>query len=91
MDDGQLGGMQAIREAFKQLQGSHPEVLSKLSAALSANRGQGFGAPKVEAALREAAVSLIPTDKDAAETLFALAELLAEVSRSNVNPRHEDK
>lgn len=76
------GGMEAVREAFKTLQGSHPEVLAKLSAALTESRGRGSGTPKVTAALRDAAVSLAPTDKESARILFTLAELLAEVSRS---------
>ena len=77
------GGLEAVREAFKTLQGSHPEALAKLSAALKASRGKGSGAPSVSAALRDAAASLAPTDTDAARILFTLAELLAEVSRSS--------
>ena len=74
------GGLEAVREAFKTLQGSHPEALAKLSAALAASRGQGSSAPNVTAALRDAAMSLGTTDKDAARILLTLAELLAEVS-----------
>lgn len=80
------GGIEAVREAFKTLQGSHPELLANLSAALTANRGKASEAPKVTAALRDAAVSLAPTDKDAARILFTLAELLAEVSREKQTP-----
>jgi hypothetical protein len=76
------GGLEAVREAFKTLQGSHPEALAKLAAALTASRGQGSGAPNVTSALRNAAVSLAPTDADGARILFTLAELLAEVSHS---------
>jgi hypothetical protein len=76
------GGLEAVRDAFKTLQGSHPEVLAKLSAALSASRSQPSGAPQVTVALRDAAALLSVTDEDAARILFTLAELLAEVSRS---------
>ena len=76
------GGLEAVRDAFKTLQSSHPEVLAKLAAALSASRDQGSGATQVTVALRDAAVSLSATDEDAARILLTLAELLAEVSRS---------
>jgi hypothetical protein len=72
---------EVIHEAFKSLQGSHPEVLARISSAIELARGQDSEIQNVEAAFREAAIALVPTDKGAAKTLFTVAETLAEISQ----------
>jgi hypothetical protein len=72
--------MGVIREAFVALQGSHPEVLARISSAIKAASGQDSNVALVEAAFRDAALALVPTDKSAAGTLFKVAETLAEIS-----------
>jgi len=84
MDDQQHEGMEAIREAFKALGVSHSVALAKLDAALKSGRRPNSKVPHVEAALRNGAVSLVPLDKVAAETLFTLAEMLKQAQRGTL-------
>lgn len=69
-----------IREAFAALQTSHPEVLARISSAIDAARGRDSNASSIEAAFRDAAKALVLTDPGAAQTLFTVAETLAEIS-----------
>lgn len=61
-----------LREAFKALHGSHPEVMTKIAATVAAARGQPSQVPIVEAAFRDAGKALMATDKDAAQALFTV-------------------
>jgi hypothetical protein len=54
-------------------------------AAVESSRGNESPLPAVEAVFREAARALLPTDRDAAETLFTFAEVLG--ARSNYAAR----
>jgi hypothetical protein len=71
---------EVIRAAFAALQGSHPEVLARISSALDAARREDSNASTIEAAFRDAAKVLLATDAGAAQTLFTVAETLAEIS-----------
>ena len=71
-------GLEILRDAFVALSESHPELVAKLSAVMESSRGERSALPVVEAGFREAARALLPTDRDAAETLFVLAEVLAQ-------------
>jgi len=72
--------IEVIREAFVALQGSHPEVLARISAAIEIARGHDSELQEIEAVFRDAAKALVPSDKAAAQTLFKVAETLAEIS-----------
>ena len=72
--------MRVLREAFTALHGSHPEVMAKIADVIEAARGHESPIPIVEAAFRDAGKALLPTDRDAAQTLFRVAETLAEIS-----------
>ena len=74
----------AIRDALAALQDSHPDVLVKVAAAVRAAKGRNFKLPELEAAFREAAATVVPSDKSAAETLFTMAELLAQIPREKL-------
>ena len=80
-DDEVPDPIEILREAFTTLDGKHPELVAKIAQAMQSSRGQDSQLPAVEAAFREAAVSLVPVDKDAAETLFTIAEVLAQIPR----------
>jgi len=67
----------AIYEALDALNQTQPALILEIVAAIHA---PGRGRKKianVEAATRKAATVFMPTDPDAARTLFTLAELLA--------------
>jgi predicted transcriptional regulator len=72
---------EVIREAFKTLQGSHPDVLARISSVIESTRGDDSEIQTVEATFRDAAKALMPTDRGAAQTLFTVAETLAEISQ----------
>ena len=72
--------LEILRAAFLSLQQSHPEMVTRLSVAMTPSDGGDSSLPDVAAAFREAARALVPTDKDAAETLFTLAEVLAQTA-----------
>ena len=80
-DDEVPDPIEVLREAFITLDGKHPELVAKIADAMQASRGKDSQLPAVEVAFREAAVSLVPVDKDAAETLFTIAEVLAQIPR----------
>jgi hypothetical protein len=76
-----------IREAFVALQDSHPAIMAQIAAAVeaarvdaSANGDQYSKIQNVEAAFRSAGKALLPTDRDAAQTLFKVAETLGEIT-----------
>jgi hypothetical protein len=71
---------EVIRAAFNELQGLHPEVLSRISSAIESARGHDSEIQEIEVAFRDAAKSLVPTHKSAAQTLFQVAETLAEIA-----------
>jgi hypothetical protein len=67
----------AIAETLEALNQKQPAFILEITAAIHA---PGRGRKKianVEAAARKAAAAVMPTDPDAARTLFTLAELLA--------------
>lgn len=78
--------MNVIREAVEALQGSHPAVIAQIAAVVEAARIDASGGDQyskihnVEAAFRSAGKALLPTDKDAAQALFKVAETLGEIS-----------
>jgi hypothetical protein len=71
---------QVVSDAFVALRGSHPELLARISSAIDAARGNEFELQRVESAFRDAAKTLLATDKAAAQTLFTAAETLGEIS-----------
>jgi len=70
-----------IREAFNELQGSHPDVIARISSAIESAHGHDSEIQTAEITFRDAAKALVPTDKGAAQTLFKAAETLAEIYR----------
>ena len=67
----------AIAEALDALNQTQPALILEITEAI---RAPGRGRKKfasVEAAARKAATAVFPTDPEAAETLFTIAELLA--------------
>ena len=70
--------MEVIRKAFTALERSHPDVLVRISSAIEASLGDTSRLSIVEAAFRDAGKALLTTDKGAAQTLFRVAETLAE-------------
>jgi hypothetical protein len=70
--------MEVIRKAFTALERSHPDVLVRISSAIEASHGDTSRLSIVEAAFRDAGKALLTTDKGAAQTLFRVAETLAE-------------
>ena len=67
----------ANAEAFEALNQTRPALILEVTAAI---RAPGRGRRKiasVEAAARKAATAVMPTDADAARTLFTIAVLLA--------------
>ena len=74
-----------IREALVSLNDLHPEAFKKIVGSLQTAGHKILEVPHVEAAFRAAAAELKTDDEDAAETLLALADLLAEHSGSNMH------
>jgi hypothetical protein len=71
------GILAAIADALEALNQTQPALVLEITAAIHA---PGHGRKKiasVEAAARKAAAAVMPTDPNAARTLFTLAELLA--------------
>jgi hypothetical protein len=77
----------AIREAFSELQGSHPDVLARISSAMESARGHDSEIQTVEVTFRDAAKALVATDKGVAQTLFKAAETLAEIANYWGSPK----
>jgi hypothetical protein len=71
---------EVIRAAFATLQGRHPDVVARISAAIGALGGGDSNVHDIESAFRTAAIGLVPGDKDAAQVLFKVAETLAEIA-----------
>ena len=71
---------EVIRKAFTALERTHLDVLVRISSAIEEARGQTSQLPIVEAAFRDAGKALLATDSNAAQTLFRVAETLAEIS-----------
>ena len=67
----------AIAEALEALNQTHPALILEITAAIHARSGGRKEIASVEAAASKAATAVMPTDPDAARTLFTLAELLA--------------
>jgi hypothetical protein len=65
-----------LRAAFLSLQQSHPEMVTRLSAAMLSDSSP----PGVESEFRDTAVALVPIDREAAETLFTVAEVIAQIA-----------
>jgi hypothetical protein len=67
----------AIAEALEALNQTQPALILEITAAIHAPGGGRKKMANVEAAARKAAAAVMPTDPDAARTLFTLAELIA--------------
>jgi hypothetical protein len=67
----------AITDALESLNATQPALILEITRAIhAAGRGRKKMA-NVEAAARKAATAVMPTDPEAAKTLFTLAELIA--------------
>jgi hypothetical protein len=67
----------AITEALEALNQTRPALILEITEAIHARGGGRKKMANVEAAARKAAAAVMPTDPDAARTLFTLAELIA--------------
>jgi hypothetical protein len=67
----------AILEALEALNQTQPALVLEITAAIHAPGRSRKRIANVEAAARKAAAAVMPTDPNAARTLFTLAELLA--------------
>ena len=77
----------AIHEALNALSETNPLALAALSKAIkAAGRGGLSRIQSLEASIGDAAASLV-TERDAAETLFGLAEVLAYARERGANRR----
>ena len=78
----------AIHEALNALSETNPLALAALSKAIkAAGRGGLSRIQSLEASIGDAAASLAVTERDAAETLFGLAEVLAYARERGANRR----
>jgi hypothetical protein len=67
----------AITAAFEALNQTQPALILEITAAIHAPGSGRKKMANVEAAARKAGAAVLPTDPDAARTLFTLAELVA--------------
>jgi hypothetical protein len=67
----------AIAEALEALNQTQPALILEITAAIHARSRGRKKMANVEAAARKAATAVMPTDPDAARTLFTIAELIA--------------
>jgi hypothetical protein len=77
LDDPDPEILAAIAEALEALNQAQPEMILEIVAAIHAPGGRRKKMANVEAAASKAGAAVLPSDPDAARTLFTLAELVA--------------